>query len=311
MGNSMIKSLAISIFCLLIFALQLNAQQLPLTNEAARLCQEKNYDAALNKITEARKISDEAASPYFWYVDGFIHKEIFKLNEMGNRTSPQREMAIESFMKSLEMDKLNQHTAMTKLSLKFLASSYYNDALLQTREFDLASENASSVSFNKFRKLMHVAEPGTSLKKFDVEFNKSMGQRYFMLWQMDIENADIADKAVDKYTEVVRLDSTDVDAHYNIAVIYYNKAVFKYRKIGPDTDIFDLIVIQQDCADLIKNKALISMSKAYKLTPEKGEVVRGLMYIHRALEHENDVDYFKKEIERLVEEGKISLPDKK
>ena len=307
----MIKSLAISIFSLQIFVLQLNAQQLPLTNEAARLCQEKNYDAALNKITEARKITDEASSPYFWYVDGFIHKEMFKQNEMGNRTSPQRELAIESFMKSLEMDKLNQHVAMTKLSLKFLASSYYNDALLQTREFNLATENSPTLSFHKFRKLMHVAEPGTSLKKFDTEFNESMGQRYFMLWQMDIENAEIADKAVDKYVEVVRLDSTDTDAHYNIAVIYYNKAVFKYRKIGPDTDIFDLIVIQQDCADLIKNKALISMNKAYKLSPEKGEVVRGLMYIHRALEHENDVEYFKKEIARLVEEGKITLPDKK
>ncbi len=311
MGYTIMKTIAFTVFGMLVFALGMSAQQLPLTNEAARLCQEKQYDAALNKITEARKISDEAASPYLWYVDGFIHKEIYKQNEMGNRNSPQREMAIESFMNSLEMDKLNQHSAMTKLSLKFLASSYYNDALLQTREFDIETDKAPTVSFNKFRKLMHVAEPGTSLKKFDGEFNKSMGQRYFMLWQMDIENADIAEKAADMYSEVVRMDSTDSDAHYNIAVIFYNKAVFKYRKIGPDTDIFDLIVIQQDCADLIKNKALVSMNKAYQLSPDKGEVVRGLMYIHRALEHENDVEYFKNEIERLILEGKITLPDKK
>ena len=47
------------------------------------------------------------------------------------------------------------------------------------------------------------------------------------------------------------------------------------------------------------------MDKAYALAPEKGEVVHGKIILHRALDHEKDVEYFKQEIARLVREGKI------
>lgn len=310
MGNSIIR--IISGICLLLLfpVTNVSAQQLPLTNEAAKLCQEKQFDAALKKIDEAKADAAENQNPYMWYVDGFIHKEIYKSKEMNIRNSHEREVAAESFLKSLNLDKQNQHSAMTKLSLKFIASSYYNDALLQTREFSPGGEKDAEESYARFRKFMHYAEPGSSLKKFDTEFNKSVGQRYFMLWQSDVSNNKLAEKSIDYYSAAARADSADIDAFYNIAVVNYNMAVFKYRVIGPDTDIFDLIVIQQDCADLIKNKALVNMEKAYKLDQERGDIVRGLMFIHRALEHENDVEYFKGEIERLVEEGKIVLPDK-
>lgn len=309
MGNS-IKKIPYLLATLLFAcaALVLPAQQFELTNEAAKLCQDRQFAAALAKIDEAKKATTNLDEAYMWYVDGFIHKEIFKKDEINNRNSQHRVAAVQSFLRSLEVDKLNQHSAMTRLGLKYLASTYYNEALMQTQEFVLSNDKLPEASYAQFRKLMHYAEPGTSLKKFDNEFHKNMGQRYFALWQMDIENTLLADKAVDEYGFVVRADSTESDAWYNIAVVHYNRAVFKYRKIGPETDIFDLIVIQQECAELIKNKALPAMDKAYRLTPERGDVVRGLMYIHRALEHENDVEYFKAEIERLVREGKFVLP---
>jgi hypothetical protein len=53
------------------------------------------------------------------------------------------------------------------------------------------------------------------------------------------------------------------------------------------------------------------MEKAYALAPEKGEVVRGIMMMHRALDHEKDVAYFKAEIERLISEGKIKADQHK
>jgi hypothetical protein len=283
---------------------------MPITNEAAKLCQDKQFEAALLRIRDAKNDPLEANDPYMWYVDGFIHKEMFKLYDSGIIMSQHRESAVESLLKSLELDKMNQNTSMTRLSLKYLASTYYNDALLLTQEFDSSSELEPEKSYVKFRKLMHFAEPGTSLNKYDAEFRKSMGQRFFALWQMDVDNEYFADKSVNYYSDVVRIDSAESDAYYNIAVVYYNRAVFKYRKLGPDNDIFDLIVIQQDCAELIKNKALPNMQNAYKLNPEKAEVIRGLMYMHMALEHENDVEYFKSEIERLVKEGKVILPDK-
>ena len=199
---------------------------------------------------------------------------------------------------------------MTKVGLKYLAASYYNDALLRTQEFDRNSENDPEMYFNKFRKLMHIAEPGSNLSAYDKEFYKSMGQRYFDLWKLNISDQMLCDKAVSSYQSAIRMDSTDHQVFYNLAVVFYNRAVFKYRTIGPETDIFDLMTIQQDCADLIKNKALPNMKKAYAISPENGEIVKGLMFIHRALEHENDVEYFKSEIDRLINEGKIKPPQK-
>jgi uncharacterized protein len=79
-----------------------------------------------------------------------------------------------------------------------------------------------------------------------------------------------------------------------------------YRKIDHETDLFDMMTIQETAAKLIREKALPLMDKAYALAPEKGEVVHGKIILHRALDHEKDVEYFKQEISRLVKEGKIN-----
>lgn len=310
MGSTMKKQHIIIALLAGLVSIMSYGQSLPLTNEAARLCQGKNYEAAKNKIAEAIESENESMHPYAWYVKGFIYKEIYKNTEPNNRQSKNRELAAESFLKSLEVDKYHEHTSMTKEGLKFLATTYYNDALLRTRDFDLSNATEPEGYFNTFRKLMRTTDPIVNLSTYDKEFSKSMAQRYFSLWQLDLNNDALPEKAQGFYASAVRLDSLDGDTYYNIAVIYYNKAVFKYRKLNADTDIFDLIVIQQECADLIKNKALPNMNRAYKLLPERGDVVRGLMFIHRALEHENDVEYFKSEIERLINEGKISDPKK-
>lgn len=283
------------------------AQELPLTNEAAQYCQEKNFEKAKEKINEATN-SNEAQHPYTWYVKGFIFKEIYKQNESHNRNSINREHAVEYFLKALEMDKKHEHSEMTKAGLKYLAATYYNDAITRTREFDLSNTDEPEVLFNSFRKLMRTVDPVYSLRNSEKEFSKNMGQRYFILWQMELNNDEIANKSLSHYSNALRMDSLDSDTYYNVAVIHYNHAVFKYRQLNSDTEIWDLIVIQQECADLIKNKALVNMNKAYKISPERGDVVRGLMFIHRALEHEKDVEYFKNEIERLVNEGKITDP---
>jgi len=78
-----------------------------------------------------------------------------------------------------------------------------------------------------------------------------------------------------------------------------------YRKLGPDMDMFDSITLQEEASKLIRTKALPNMERAYEIAPEKGEIVRGIMMMHRALDHEKDADFFKKEIERLINEGKI------
>ncbi|MFM7105422.1 MAG: hypothetical protein ACKOW8_07850, partial [Flavobacteriales bacterium] len=125
------------------------------------------------------------------------------------------------------------------------------------------------------------------------------------LWIENLNDNSLPEKIINCYKEVLRIDTADSDAWYNISVVYYNQAVFKYRLLDSKTDMFDLITIQQECSELISKKALPAMTKAYQLQPEKGEIVRGMMYIHRALEREKDTEYFKQEVSRLIREGKI------
>jgi hypothetical protein len=162
-----------------------------------------------------------------------------------------------------------------------------------------------------FERLMNVAVPGTDFLSYQKELEKSLGQHYFSMWQRDTEVAKWRELASKRYESIIAMDNTDSDAYYNLAVIDYNRAVFMYRKLGPDTDMFDAITLQEEASALIRTRALVNMEKAYALAPEKGEVVRGIMMMHRALDHEKDVAYFKAEIERLISEGKIKADQHK
>lgn len=311
MGNSI--NYRTSLGCLLAMLLCLfgHAQQLPITNEAARLCQQLQLDAALEKSTESLNDKTESADAYAWYVNGFVLKEIYKNREYGLRNSSLRTAAMKSFATSLEKKNAQQHLAMTRLAMKYLASTYYNDALQAAQSIAEGGEQEANALFVEFEKWMPLAEPGISMTGYKKEFTKSIGQRYFSLWQRDTDNSENRDKAIAQYEKILKLDSSDVDAYYNLSVIHYNQAVFMYRKINHETDLFDMMTIQEAAAKLIREKALPLMDKAYALAPEKGEVVHGKIILHRALDHEKDVEYFKNEITRLIREGKIKAEQQK
>jgi len=294
--------IVIPLFCILVG--QCVAQNTPITKAAVDFCSKEDWTSAQETIARALN-TEESKDPYCWYVDGYIHKEIYKLKETGQPQSLLRLRAVDSFMKALEMDDYGKHTKMTKLGLKYLASTYYNDALMLTQTFKSSTENDPISLFGKFMTIMEVADPRTGVERFTAEFERNMGQRYYQLWTEDLNNNALPEKIIQRYKRVIAIDSTDTDAWYNLSVIYYNQAVFKYRLLDSKTDIFDLVTIQQECSDLISKMALPAMTKAYQLQPEKGEVVRGMMYIHRALEHEKDTDFFKQEVSRLIREGKI------
>jgi hypothetical protein len=311
MGHSMkhIQSLLACIIILL--SLTSRAQQFPLASEAARLCREMQLDAALEKSNLSIADKTESSEAYAWYVNGFVLKEIYKAREYGLRNSTYREEAIKSFANSMKLKNASQHLAMTRLALKYLASTYYNDALQAAQSISESGEDEAQTLFASFVKWMPIAEPGISMTGYEKEYTKSIGQRYFSLWQRDTDIPEYRDKATAQYEKILKLDNSDVDAYYNLSVIHYNQAVFMYRKIDHETDLFDMMTIQEAASKLIREEALPLMDKAYELAPEKGEVVRGKIILHRALDHEKDVEYFKSEIARLIREGKITADQQK
>ncbi|MFN0031456.1 MAG: hypothetical protein ACKVOR_04785, partial [Flavobacteriales bacterium] len=155
-------------------------------------------------------------------------------------------------------------------------------------------------------------EPGCDLSAQDKDFHEQMGQRYFDLWLLNYDNSGLAEKVVKEYNQALMADSTDCMLHYNMGVLQYNRAVFMYRSIGPETDMFEMMDIQIKASELIKTKAMPAMKKADTMCPNHGEILNGLLAMNKALERENDVEYFKQEIERLIEQGKMrSLTNQK
>jgi hypothetical protein len=311
MGNTMIRLKYIVSVLAWVIGFPGWSQSLVLTNEAAKLCQEMKLDAALEKSNMALADKTESIDAYCWYVNGYVLKEIYKNREYGLRTSAFRENAMKSFSHSMSLKNADQHASMTRLAMKYLASTYYNDALQASQSNAAEAEQEAYRLFETFEKWMPIAEPGLNMVGYRKEFTKSIGQRYFSLWQQDTDKPFYRDKALEQYEKIVKLDSGDVDAYYNLSVIHYNQAVFMYRKINHETDMFDMMTIQETASKLIREKALPLMDKAYAMAPEKGEVVHGKIILHRALDHEKDVEYFKQEIARLVREGKIKSDSRK
>ncbi|MFM7105537.1 MAG: hypothetical protein ACKOW8_08435, partial [Flavobacteriales bacterium] len=199
------------------------SQNAPITNQAAKLCEAEDWLGAQQKIAEAMKTA-EINTAFCWYVDGYIHKELYKTRETGQPNSTLRMRAVDSFMKSLELDDSKEHTKMSKLGLKYLASTYYNDALMLTQSFNMTGENEPTSLFGNFLTIMEIADTRTGIVRFSQEFERNMGQRYFQLWTEDVNNTQLPEKIIDRYHRVLSLDSNDVDAWYNVGVVYYNQA---------------------------------------------------------------------------------------
>lgn len=279
-----------------------------LATEAVELCQAKKYPEALASIEKGIADPQAGQHPFTWYVKGFIHKEIYKNQESKLRQSPQRELAVECFEKALALDARREYVPQTHVAMKYLASTYYNDAMLTSQEFDLTNPDGYLDLFYKFRKLMRTVDPVTNLAPFERDLATSAGERYFEIWQLNTDDAAPAEASAKKYLEALGFDSTYCHIYYNLGVVYYNRAVFLYRSLNADTEMDELFTIQSQSVELL-NKALNVFSSGVKFCPENGDILKGLLYVNKAFENEKNVEYFKAEIERLIEEGKIKKPE--
>lgn len=280
-------------------------QSLPITASAADYCKQGNLDEAWKKVGEAKN-TQEAQHPYYWYVRGYVQKEWYKSRESTLRESTWRDSAITSFETCLKRDTKGEYSNMTRLGVKYLGSTYYNDALTFSQQCDESTETQVLHLFARFEHCMKLASPEEDLLVYFKEVYRSIAQRYFTLWQSGIDQVSYAHAAIRIYQEILKRDDKDAEAWYNSAVALYNQAVFRYRKLDSNTDMFDMITIQEECVKLIKKEALPHMQHAYDLQPERGDFAKAMMYMHRALEHEKDVAYFRSEVERLIREGKFS-----
>lgn len=302
MGRSEVVMRRVALFLALFCSVQVIGQQdLPLTRQAARECRSGNLSEALSTIQDAIE-GAEGDDAFSWYVKGYIHKQIFVDEEKENPSSPHRDQAIQAIDKSIALDKAGEYSDNCQKAMRFLAVTFYNDAIWGTRSFDPQHPEVPEASFKRFTDVMAKAEPGYDFTKNTIDFYKQMGTAFIRHFKIeDGKDRDLMESSNRYYKMVLALDSADYDSNYNLAINYYNLGVQRIKQINHGTDIFELLGIQDECVILFQ-QSLPYMLKAQRQDPNRVETLKGLMAIYRALSDHEKSTYYQRELQKLEQQ---------
>ena len=201
--------------------------------------------------------------------------------------------------KALELDTAKEYAANIKQTLKYLASTFYNDAgsLLDATNYPSAIEN-----YEKAKECFLIAEPNYNLKIREVEFKNALATVYEKVFRSDIKaNSQFFGMTEELYKQVIVLDTNNWGANYNLAMLYYNYGVDIINAMDVSEDIIVIENIQEEAKSLFK-KALPYALKAYALIPKRREVLVCLQGIYFSLYEFDKSDEFKAKVELLDKE---------
>lgn len=253
------KGAIILVFILSVF--QLGAQSY--TNKSILQFQNNQLDEAMVYADSAIHHATESKDAYTWYVHGMLYKEVYKQREAGNILSSKREVAIESFKKSLLLGADEKSRTSIELALKYLAASYYNDAV---KSMDTVNYEKTEPAYLKYKVTMRLINPDADFKTADKEFylalatqiGRKFDSRKEALTMVYMENA------VNIYEKVLEIDSLDCNAHYNIGQMYYNLGVKTIMSLKEDAPLEEIVAAQEKCLYLF-HKSLPHLKKTLSL----------------------------------------------
>jgi class 3 adenylate cyclase len=197
------------------------------SRRANTLLQSKEYDKA--RACADSSINDKASKndPETWYVRGFVYKTIYKNKETSNIQSPARITALQSFEKSIKLDKGPENSKRNKDNIKYLASTIYNDVIknIDNINLDLAISN-----FETFKKYAAMADTSkAALTNNDITFKFALASAYEKLFKKSA-TIDLKSKyfnlANEQYDEILS-EKKDANATLKKATLMAEAAVFQ------------------------------------------------------------------------------------
>jgi len=228
-------------------------------------------------------------------VKGYILKELYKQQEANQRQSNFRYRSVAALTKAREFDSNLEFATNIDAALQFIAFTYFNDALLRSAEMDSESENEPHDLFKKFEELYKGSE--TELKDLKLEFNSKMAEGHYRNWIKNTEDNHHYSLCLEYYSKVLALDNRNCTANLNLAIVNYNQGVYMIRKIGAQTDMMDLISIQDESVKKFK-AAIPYAQQAFASCTSSSTNYKVLMFVNRALGREEEYLRLKKESEK-------------
>ncbi|MEX2596228.1 MAG: hypothetical protein WEC59_04795 [Salibacteraceae bacterium] len=236
-----------------------------------------------------------------WYFRGYIYKDLFKQAQDSGKKKEAfeyREIAIESYAKSIELEPQGDLVEDCLKSLKFLSSTLFNSAAyaLDSNNFEMAQQ-----LYDQYQKVMEITNPEIDLTSRTIEFKLYKASKYSTLFdnpRPSDDKEELGRKVVKIYEEILVLDSNNISANYNLAIHYYNQGVNIIENMDYDTDFETLFAVQAQVMELF-GQALPYMKKAYKLNPQRKETLVGLSGIYFGLNDIETSEYYQEELKKL------------
>ena len=260
------------------------------------IAKEKAVKQAIGIIDRAIKNPQSEKSAYAWYVRGYVYKEYYKVLETRDHYSSARANAVIYLKTALGLDKNKEYDSDIRKSLRFIGSTYYNDAAtsINPTSYPLAITN-----YEMFKQCMLLADPQYDVRPMEINFKTVLADLYAKMFKNNISaNGDFFTKAEGAYKEVLALDTNNWSGNFNLAMLYYNYGVDIIYNMKVDEDIIVVGNIQDNARAQFK-KALPYALKAYSIKPKEKRVLTSLQGIYFSLYEYEKSEEFKKKIEQL------------
>lgn len=293
------KSVRYIVFLLLLAAAgsQVYAQQNENLVNAYNCVRKGAVDSAKIYIDLAIKDSVTRKDPQFWYVRGFVYKELYKKYETANKQTLYRDTAVADLFKSAHIDSSAENKTNNYAVIKFLAGTYYNDAAAL---MDSLHYQQAKMLYAKYKTYSLAIESMKDINPYEISFNLKLGDVYsYLFFRTSVDKVKRAylDSARDSYNKVLAIDPNNVSANYSLAILYYNQAVYIINETNYDDDISKLNAAQ-DTSVRLAMQSLPFMQKTYQLDPQKKDAIKGLEGIYYLL---HDTQKFQEYEQKLKE----------
>ncbi len=265
----------------LFWASGLLAQDNPL-KKALEFYQSGKLDEARSMIVKSSTDEQWREDPNTWYLMGFIMKDLYKRTPEADSALFFRLTSLDAFKHLIEAENAAKYLPDALKSIKYLSSTFYNDAIgkVEKKEFEEAK-----AYFERFKNALILSrDTSTDLKEQETGFLLALGTTYMEVYKNDsTKNKVNLDGARKAYESILSIDPTHVKANYNMGVLYYNEAVNLITRL--DYDEVDLIAISQieDQSIELFKQSLPFMEFAYKQNPNDKNTLEGLAGIYFSL----------------------------
>lgn len=284
----------------------------PLTKEATAKYKEKDYDAAKQLLDQSIKSTEGAQHAFTWHLRGHVYKNYIDPNVMDALESNQaRDIAVESFMKSIELDDQGTFTTANKDALKPIANSFWNEAVTIISQRNKETIHTAQDKLERFVKIRKDIGAMDNMSQYLIDFFKAYASANRKIIDEERKNGGNIDSYIkeferleEAYKKVLSINPEDYVANYNLSINLYNEGAFQIEQISPESELIDLINTQEGAVKIFE-RALPYALKADQIRPGRIETVKALRAIYMALNDYDQFDHYDQMVKKLKSDAGV------